>query len=310
MSITAAQVKELREQTGAGMMDAKNALVEAGGDMDKAVELLRQKGLATAAKKSGRQAAEGLVHAEIQNNGKIGALVEVNCETDFVARGDAFTDMVRNLAAKLVETKAQDVDAFLKKPSGELAGDTIHDYVTEKIGQIKENLQVRRFALYERIEPGLIHAYIHTGGKIGVLAELACQKDETAGKPDFQQLAKDVCMQVASAAAEFVTTDDIPQSVVEEEKRVEMGKEDLQNKPEDIRAKIVEGRVQKLLSQRVLVEQPFIKDPGKTVGELLKEISGSLGDDIGVVRFTRYVLGEGIEKEEKNFAEEVMAQLK
>lgn len=309
MGITAAQVKELREQTGAGMMDAKNALVEAGGDMEKAVELLRQKGLATAAKKSGRQAAEGLVHAEIRNNGKIGALAEINCETDFVARGDAFTEMVQSLAGKIVETKPQDVEAFLQKPSGDLAGDTISDYVTEKIGQIKENLQVRRFALYERTEPGLIHAYIHTGGKIGVLAELASQKD-MADKPEFQQLAKDICMQVASAAAEFVTTGDIPQSVIDEEKRVEMGKEDLQNKPEDIRAKIVEGRVQKLLSQRVLVEQPFIKDPGKTVGELLKEVSGTLGDEIRVVRFTRYVLGEGIEKEEKNFAEEVMAQLK
>src|SRR5690606_19158979 len=146
----------------------------------------------------------------------------------------AFTEMVQNLAARIVETKPQDVEGFLKKSSGDLAGDTISDYVTEKIGQIKENIQVRRFVLYERTEPGLIHAYIHTGGKIGVLAELACQKEETAGKPEFHQLAKDVCMQVASAAAEFVTVQDIPQSVVDEEKRVEMGKEDLQNKPEDI----------------------------------------------------------------------------
>jgi len=214
MSISAAQVKELREMTGAGIMDAKKALVECGGDMDKAAEYLRQKGIASAEKKAGRIAAEGIVESYIHNN-KIGVLVEVNCETDFVAKNE-----------------------------------------------------------------------------------------------EFKQLVKDICLHIASAAPEYVTREEIPAEVIEEERRIESGKEDLANKPEDIKAKIVEGRVNKLMAQRVLLEQPFVKNPDKTIEELIKEKIATIGEKITVRRFTRYVLGEGIEKRKDNFAEEVASQLK
>ncbi len=310
MSYTASQVKELRDKTGAGMMDVKNSLVESNGDMEKATELLRQKGLSTAAKKSGRQTAEGLVHSVLSHNHQSGALVEVNCETDFVGKGDSFGALVQNLTQQVLENAPADVDAFLSSPSAHLAGKTVGDYMTEQIGTIKENMSIRRLTHYTTAGTGMVHSYIHTGGKIGVLIELTFNNDATATNPEAQQLAKDLCMQIASVAAEFITLDDIPAEAIEAEKRIEMGKEDLQNKPEDIRAKIVDGRVKKLLAQRVLLEQAFIKDPSQTIGDLLKALSTSLGDTLAIARFQRYVLGEGIEKKEENFAEEVMAQLK
>ena len=310
MSYTAAQVKELREKTGAGMLDTRNALVEAGGDLDKATELLRQKGLSNAAKKSGRQAAEGLVEAHIADDSRSGALLEVNCETDFVAKGDAFGELVRQLTRQVAEKTPATVEAFLAQPADAMAGSTVKAFVTDRIAAIKENIQVRRFESYACQGNGRVHAYIHTGGKIGVLAELTCEKPETVSNDVFAQLAKDICMQVASAGAEFVTMEDIPQAVRDEEKRIEMGKDDLQGKPESIREKIVDGRLNKVLGQRVLMLQPFVKDPGKTIGELLSEQAAAFGDTVTVKHFCRYMLGEGIEKKTEDFAQEVMAQLK
>jgi len=210
MTISATMVKELRDKTGAGIMDAKKVLAETNGDMEKAMELLRQKGIASAEKKMSRIASEGLIGSYV-HNGKIGVLVEVNCETDFVARND-----------------------------------------------------------------------------------------------EFQQLVKDICLQIASSSPEFVSRDEIPASVIEEEKRIESGKEDLQNKPENIREKIVQGRVDKLMGEKVLLEQNFVKDPSITIEELVKQKIAKIGEKITVRRFTRYVLGEGLEKREENFAEEVM----
>lgn len=310
MSITAAQVKELRDKTGAGMMDAKNALTEAQGDMEKAQELLRQKGLATAAKKSGRAAAEGVVIANIFNNGQAGVLLEVNCETDFVGKGEAFLALANNLVQHATEKTPADLDVFLDQPYLHNNSQTVRDTITEAIGSIKENLSLRRYVAYNRTEPGLVHAYIHTGSKIGVLAELSFGNAATAQNDSVKALAKDICMQIASAGADFVSRNDIPSAVVEEETRIEMGKEDLQNKPEEVRAKIVKGRVDKLMGQRVLIEQPFVKDPSLTIEALLDNLSKQIGDTIAVVRFTRFVLGEGIEKVQANFAEEVMAQLR
>jgi elongation factor Ts len=307
MSITASQVKDLREKTGAGMMDAKNALAEAGGDMEKAVELLRQNGMATAEKKSGRVAAEGQVASLIPADAKSGILVEVNCETDFVAKGDEFLKMVQEVAQQILEKQPADVDALLAQQSIHAAGATMQGYITDKIAQLKENISVRRFVRYDLNGAGRVHAYIHTGGKIGVLVEVTAGKDATAQSPEFQQLLKDLAMQIASAAPEFVSRTEIPQSVIDEETRVEMGKEDLASKPEEIRKKIVAGRVDKLLAQKVLLEQPFVKDPGKTITDLLGEQSKQLGDTLTVTRFTRFVLGEGIEKKVSNFAEEVLA---
>jgi elongation factor Ts len=290
------------------MMDAKKALVEAGGDMEKAAEILRQKGIATAEKKSGRTAAEGQVASLISDDRKTGVLVEVNCETDFVAKGDAFQAMVSEVAQQILEKAPADVQELLTQPSSFLAGSTVQQYVTDKIAAIKENLNIRRFVRYQVAGSGAIHSYIHTGGKVGVLVELKTGKAETANHEVFKQLIKDVAMQIASAAPDFVSRADIDPTVIEEETRVEMGKEDLANKPEDIRRKIVEGRVSKLLGQRCLIEQPFVKDPSQSVDDIIKNRATELGDmDIEVVRFTRYALGEGIEKKETNFAEEVAA---
>lgn len=308
MEITASLVKELREKTGAGMMDAKKALVEAGGDMEKAGEILRQKGIATAEKKSGRTAAEGQVASLIAPDRKSGALVEVNCETDFVAKGDAFQAMVTDVAKQVLVKAPADVPALLSQPSDALAGSSVQEYVTDRIAAIKENLNIRRFVRYECAGNGAVHSYIHTGGKVGVLVELKTGKAETADNEAFKQLMKDIAMQIASAAPDFVSRADIDPAVIEEETRVEMGKEDLANKPEDIRRKIVDGRVSKLLGQRCLIEQPFVKDPSQSVDDVIKARATEMGDPaVDVVRFTRYALGEGIEKKESNFAEEVAA---
>ena len=308
MEITASLVKELREKTGAGMMDTKKALVEAEGDMEKASEILRQKGIATADKKSGRVAAEGQVTALISADRKIGVLAEVNCETDFVGKGDAFLSMVSEVAQQILEKAPADVSSLLAQPSVAMAGHSVQEYVTDKIAAIKENLNIRRFVRFEVEGNGAVHSYIHTGGKVGVLIELKASKAETASHDTFKQLIKDLAMQIASAAPEFVDRNGIDPEVIAEETRVEMGKEDLANKPEDIRRKIVEGRVSKLMGQRCLIEQPFVKDPSQSVDDVIKARAAELGDTaVEVVRFTRYALGEGIEKKEVNFAEEVAA---
>jgi elongation factor Ts len=308
MEITASQVKELREKTGAGMMDAKKALVEAGGDMDKAAEVLRQKGIATAEKKVGRTAAEGLVAALISPDRKAGAMVEVNCETDFVAKGEAFQALVNNVARQILAQAPADVSALLKQDAQSMPGHSVQDYVTENIATIRENLNIRRFVRYEVKGAGAVTSYIHTGGRVGVLLQVKANNEATADSDVFKQLVKDLSMQIASAAPDFVSRADIDQAVIDEETRVEMGKEDLANKPEDIRKKIVEGRVSKLMGQRCLIEQPFVKDPSQSVDDVIKARAAEIGDTgVEVVQFTRYALGEGIEKKETNFAEEVAA---
>ena len=285
MNITATMVKELRDRTGAGMMDAKKALVEVDGDMDKAMEVLRQKGIASADKKMGRIAAEGRVGSYVSDS--VGAMIEVNCETDFVAKNAEFIELTNCLAKKVAESNPADMDALLTSTC-ENCGKAIADVIKEKIASIGEKITVRRFVRYE----GNTATYIHNG-KIGVLLQ-------TDNKDDA--LAKDICLHIASSAPEFVSRKDIPQAVIDEETRIEMGKEDLANKPEQIRAKIVEGRVNKLMAQRCLIEQPFVKDPNQTIEQL---ISGKLS----IIKFDRFVLGEGLEKRNDNFADEVMSQL-
>ena len=285
MTITAQMVKELRDKTGAGMMDAKKALVEADGDMEKASEILRQKGIASADKKMGRIAAEGRVESFIDANG--GAMIEVNCETDFVAKNDEFKQLATGLAQNVEEQKPSDVDALLGLTCKQ-CGKVIADALKEKIASIGEKITVRRFVRYE----GNVATYIHNG-KIGVLLHTDVKNDE---------LANDLCLHIASCAPQFVSRDQIPQSVIDEETRIEMGKEDLLKKPEAIRGKIVEGRINKLMAERCLLDQGFVKDPNQTVAQL---IEGKLK----VLGFTRYELGEGLEKRQDNFAEEVMSQL-
>lgn len=286
MEITAQMVKELRDATGAGMMDCKKALAEANGDIEKATEVLRQKGISSAEKKMGRIAAEGLVTTAIKGNK--GAMVEVNCETDFVAKNEDFKELAQKLAEGIAEGEANTVEELLATNCPVL-GKTIEEMIKEKIAKIGEKITVRRFEKYE----GNLSTYVHNG-KIGVM--LVTDKEV----PD---VAKDVCLHIASSAPEFLSSEDIPQSVRDEEKRIEMGKEDLQNKPENIREKIVEGRLHKILAQRCLLEQPFVKDPGQSVKQY---IEGKLN----IIKFDRYVLGEGLEKRQENFAEEVMNQIK
>lgn len=286
MAIIAAQVKELREKTGAGIMDAKKALTETDGDMEKAMELLRQKGIASADKKMSRIAAEGLVASYVADG--VGAMIEVNCETDFVAKNPEFKELANNLAKLVAEANPADVDALLATVCP-CCNVKVEDKIKEKIAKIGEKITVRRFV---RVE-GAPATYIHNG-KIGVLLN--------ADKTD-EVIEKDVCLHIASAAPEFVSRKEIPQEVIDEETRIEMGKEDLAKKPENIRAKIVEGRVNKLMSQKCLLEQPFIKNPDITVEQLIK-------DHFEIKSFTRWVLGEGLEKRNDNFAEEVANQIK
>ena len=285
MTITAAMVKELREKTGAGFMDSKKALEQCDGDMEKAMEFLRQKGIASADKKQNRIAAEGVVATYIENG--VGAIVEVNCETDFVAKNEDFKSFVNGLAKHIATTKPADMDA-LNASVCACCNMKIEDAVKEKIATIGEKISIRRFEVLE----GELATYVHNS-KIGVLISATAQ-DET--------LLKDVALHIASSAPEFVSRAQIPTSVIEEETRIEMGKEDLANKPENIRAKIVEGRVNKLMAQKCLLEQPFVKNPDQTVEALL---AGKLE----IKSFVRWTLGEGLEKRQDNFAEEVMSQM-
>ena len=250
------------------------------------MEVLRQKGMASADKKMGRIAAEGRIGSFVDD--KKGAMIEVNCETDFVAKNQEFIDLTNGLAELVAETNPADVDALLETICPK-CGKTIADVIKAKIASIGEKITVRRFVRYE----GNLATYIHNG-KIGVLLQ--------TDAPDAA-LAKDICLHIASSAPEFVSRKDIPQSVIDEETRIEMGKEDLANKPEQIRAKIVEGRVNKLMAHRCLLEQPFVKNPDQTIEQL---ISGKFN----ITKFDRFVLGEGLEKRSDNFADEVMSQLK
>ena len=285
MTITAAMVKELRDKTGAGFMDSKKALVEVDGDMEKAMELLRQKGIASADKKQDRIAAEGLVATYVEAG--VGAIVEVNCETDFVAKNEDFKSFVNGLAKHIPSEKPADMNA-LNASVCACCNMKIEDAVKEKIATIGEKISIRRFEVLE----GDLATYVHNG-KIGVLIAATAQ-DEV--------VLKDVALHIASSAPEFVSRAQIPQSVIDEETRIEMGKEDLANKPENIRAKIVEGRVNKLMSQKCLLEQPFVKNPDQTIEALL---AGKLE----IKSFVRWTLGEGLEKRQDNFAEEVMSQM-
>ena len=291
--ITAGLVKELREKTGAGMMDCKKVLTETDGDMEKAIELLRERGIAKAAKKSGRVAAEGLVECYISEDGKVGAVVEVNSETDFVAKNEEFKTFVMNVAKQVVETNPKDVEELLAQEAKFEAGKTVNEALIGKIATIGENLSIRRFARFE--SKGLLEKYIHGDGKIAVLINM------TGGE---KELAKDICMQIAAARPEFVKREEVPQERVDKEMEILKAQAMNEGKPEQIAEKIVQGRVGKFYEEICLVDQVFVKDTSKKVSDLLKE------NNAEVVEFARFEKGEGIEKKEENFAEEVMNQLK
>ena len=292
--ITAALVKELREKTGAGMMDCKKVLTETNGDLEKASELLRERGIAKAAKKSGRIAAEGLVEAYISEDGKVGAVVEVNSETDFVAKNEEFKAFVADVAKQVAEKNPATVEELLAQESIAVAGKTVQEVLIDKIATIGENMSVRRFARFETAD-GMVEKYIHGEGKIAVLVNT---------KNADKELAKDVCMQIAAARPEYVDRNSVPADRVEKEMEILKAQAMNEGKPAEIAEKMVQGRIGKFYGEICLVEQPFVKNPDEKVSKLLEAKGAS------VVEFARFEKGEGIEKKEENFAEEVMNQLK
>ena len=289
MAITAAQVKELRERTGAGMMECKKALVETNGDIEAAIEHMRKTGLAKADKKAGRTAAEGIIAVELSADGKTAAIVEVNCETDFVAKGDDFTDMANSIAKRVLEERPADLDALNALSLGD---STIGDTLKAKIAKIGENMSVRRFQIFDT--NGVLGVYKH-GDRIGVLVDMEGGSEE---------LAKDIAMHVAASKPTAVSADEVSADLIEKEKEIFTAQAQESGKPADIIEKMIEGRIRKFLQEITLLGQPFVKDPDQTVEKLLK------GAGAKVVKFARIEVGEGIEKKQENFADEVMAQVR
>ena len=291
MQITAAMVKELRERTGSGMMECKKALTEADGDIDAAIENMRKSGLAKADKKAGRVAAEGRIAIKISDDGKTAVIAEVNCETDFVSGGDDFLTFVNEVAAIALENRPESTEALV-----ELAidgGQTIEEKRKEMVSKIGENIQVRRFELMQ-LDAGKFGSYLH-GTRIGVLLGMENGNDD---------LIKDVAMHIAASRPTCVTEEQVPAELLEKEREILIAQAQDSGKPQDIIEKMVDGRIRKYLAEITLVGQPFVKDPDKTVGALLKD------EGAEVKGFVRYEVGEGIEKKQENFADEVMAQVK
>lgn len=289
--ISASLVKELREKTGAGMMDCKKVLTETDGDMDKAAELLRERGIAKAAKKSGRIAAEGLVTVYISDDQKVGAILEVNAETDFVSKNEEFKEFVNTTAKVVAESNPLDIETLLStKYIG--TDKTVNEVLTDKIATIGEHMSIRRFARYE--SAGFVEGYIHGDGRIAVLVDFE-GGDST--------LAKDVCMQITAANPEYLDRSEVPEERTAKEMEILKAQAMNEGKPAEIAEKMVQGRIGKFYSEICLVDQVFVKDSNIKVGELIKNKGAKLN------RFVRFEKGEGIEKTEENFAEEVMKQL-
>ncbi|MGE0157155.1 MAG: translation elongation factor Ts [Geobacter sp.] len=304
MAITAAQINELRKTTGAGMLDCKKALEEVGGNMEQAVDYLRKKGLAAASKKAGRAATEGMVATALSADGKKGVLVEINSETDFVAKNDKFQDFVKQVADHVLQKDPADMDALLAQAFAGDAAKTVQTLLTEAIAVIGENMQIRRFASFSVAGNGMVGSYIHAGGKIGVLVEAAFE-----GTADERLAAclRDVAMHVAAASPAYLQRSEVPTDVLEREKEIYRDKARQTGKPDNIIEKILEGQVNKFYGDICLVEQAFVKDPDKSVQKYLDETGKALGGAISLKRFTKFVLGEGLEKKESDFAAEVAA---
>ncbi|PKK39115.1 Translation elongation factor Ts [Clostridiaceae bacterium JG1575] len=298
--ITAQMVKELRDRTGAGMMDSKKALTQADGDMDKAIEILREKGLASVAKKAGRIAAEGVVATYVSEDMKHAGMVEFNCETDFVSLNEEFKKLAHDFAKLAATTEAKDVEAFVQE-SYENA--TVQDAISGLIAKIGENMSLRRFVRMDAPD-GLVASYIHMGGKIGVLVQL---KSETVNE-EAQRIAKDVAMHVAATNPAFLTKEEVDQDTLEKEKEIYRVQAKNEGKPDNIVEKMVLGRIQKYYKEAVLLEQPFVKDPDVSVGSYVQNEGKKLGA-MSVVRYARFEKGEGIEKKVEDFAAEVAAQM-
>ena len=310
MAITAAQVKELREMTGAGMMDCKKALTATEGDMDKAVEFLREKGLATAQKKASRVAAEGLCKTLVADDAKSAVVVEVNAETDFVAKNEKFQNYVADVAAQALTTTAADIDAFLAEPWALDTTKSVKEALEAQIAVIGENMNIRRFAQMKE-ENGFIASYTHMGGKIGVLVDV----ETDVVNDEIKEMAKNVAMQVAALKPQYTSDSEVDESYIAHEKEILMAQ--IMNdpkesqKPEKVIQGIVTGRIKKELKEICLLDQVYVKaeDGKQSVGAYVAQVAKANGANITIKGFTRYETGEGIQKKEENFAEEVAKQM-
>jgi len=308
MEVTASMVKELREMTGAGMMDCKKALAATEGDMDKAIEFLREKGLAAAEKKAGRIAAEGIVDAFVSADGKIASIVEVNSETDFVAKNEKFRDYVAAVAKQTSETSATDMDTFFAEKWALEPSKTVKEELSSMIAIIGENMNIRRF---EKVvaENGFVTSYIHGGGRIGILVDVEC----SVNNAEAQEAAKNVAMQIAALSPKYVDQSEISADFIAHEKEILKAQimNDASNskKPENIIEKMLEGRLQKELKEFCLVDQLYVKDSDMSVAQYLESVSKQIGTPISIKRFIRFETGEGLEKKSENFAEEVAKQM-
>lgn len=299
MAFTAKDVQALREKTGVGMMACKNALTEADGDMDKAIDILREKGLAAATKKAGRIAAEGVVLTYTDEAKKVSVMVEVNSETDFVAKNEEFKTFVLDVAKTIVESNPADVEALL---AANVAGDTrtVQEHLQDKILAIGENMKIRRF---ERVE-GNVVSYVHGGGSVGVMVKFDTD-DSTAQTEAFKAMGKDVAMQVAAMSPSYLDEASVPADVIEHEKEILTAQIMEEGKPEAIAQKIVMGRISKFYKENCLVDQEFVKDNKLSVKQYVDSVAKELGAQIKVAGFVRYAKGEGLEKRQDNFADEV-----
>ncbi len=308
MEVTAKMVKDLRDMTGAGMMDCKKALAATEGDMDKAVEFLREKGLAAAEKKAGRIAAEGIVDVNVSADGKLASIVEVNSETDFVAKNDKFRDFVAAVAAQAAATTAADIDTFVAEKWSLDSSKTVKEELSSLIAVIGENMTIRRFEKVEAAN-GFVCSYIHGGGRIGILVEV----ETTVNNEVVQEAAKNVAMQIAALSPKYVDKSEISADFIAHEQ--EILKAQIMNdpanskKPENIIEKMLEGRLNKELKEFCLVDQAYVKDSELTVGQYVANVAKEVGAPIAIKRFVRFETGEGIEKKQENFAEEVAKQM-
>ena len=302
MAFSAADVKNLREMTGVGMMDCKKALSENDGDMDKAIEWLREKGLAKAAKKASRIAAEGMAYAVVENG--IGAVVEVNAETDFASKAPVFVDFVKDIAKVVVDNDPADLEALkaCKYPGSDL---TVAEMIPEKVMVIGENLQIRRFA---RFGKNTSVSYVHAGGKIGVLVNL-----EVSGGIDATQIGKDIAMQIAALNPRFWDKSDVSDAVLEEERKILVAQMDndpkMASKPQQVKEKIAAGKMNKFFEENCLLQQDFVKDGSMSVEQYMASAAKALGGSVKFVDAVRFEKGEGIEKKQEDFAAEVAAQM-
>lgn len=310
MAVTAKLVKELREMTGAGMMDCKKALTATDGDMDKAVEFLREKGLATAQKKAGRIAAEGIVMLKVSEDGKKAVAVEVNAETDFVAKNEKFQGYVAQVAELALNTKAADIDAFMEEEWTFSESATVKEELAHQIATIGENMNIRRFQQVKE-ENGFVASYTHMGGKIGVLVDV----ETDVVNDDLKEMAKNVAMQIAALRPQYTNRDEVSADYIEHEKEILMAQ--IQNdpkesqKPEKVIQGMIQGRINKELKEICLLDQVYVKaeDGKQSVAQYVAQVAKANNATVAVKGFVRFETGEGIEKKEENFAEEVAKQM-